>query len=181
MAIRILEIEQNTDEWFAKRKDRVTGSIADVLLDSGIEVALRKNDSSGNWKGNYYTQRGHDLEPKALRIYEAVYETIVERPGFIENDDFPNAGCSPDGTDKEWLLEVKCFAEKRHVTIRKKSDIPYKIMSQLQFNMMISGLKKSRLIMYNPEMKDLLEAFCVIEVTANEKIQANMARKLRGE
>lgn len=178
MAIQILEIKQNTDEWFKARKGRVTGSNSDVLLTSGVLTALRSNDESSNFRGNYYTQRGHDMEPMAIHVYEQVYSTIVERPGFVINDDYPNAGCSPDGIDGQWLLEIKCFGERRHLMIRGYSDIEYKIMSQLQFNMMISDLKKARLVLYNPEVKDPTLAFNVIEVEADMGIWANFKRKL---
>ncbi len=181
MAITILEIEQNTEEWFDARKDKVTGSNSDILLTSGLLAALRSNDGSSNFRGNYYTQRGHALEAKALYVYEQVYDTLVSRQGFVVNDEYPNAGCSPDGTDGEWLLEVKCFGEKNHSLIREFQDIPYKIMSQLQFNMMITELKKSRLIMYNPDLKDSAEAFRVIEVAADMGIWANFKNKLLKE
>lgn len=181
MAITILEIEQNTDHWFAARKGKVTGSNSDVLLDGGLLAALRSNDNSGNFRGNYYTQRGHDMEPKAIYVYEQVYGTIVKRVGFVVNDEFPNAGCSPDGIDGKWLIEVKCFGEKNHTAIKTVYDIPFKIMSQLQFNMMISDLKKARLVMYNPELKDNDEAFKVFDVEAVPKIWANFKNKLSQE
>lgn len=176
MAIQILEIEQNTEEWHRARENRATGSIADILLTKGLDEALKQNFKQ--FRGNYYTQRGHILEDEAIELYNEIYGTIAERPGFVINDDFPNAGCSPDGTDKGWLLEVKAFNEKRHLSITKISEIPYKIMAQIQFNMMISGLVKARLIMYNPDVEDPTQAFCVIEVKADPKIQQNFKLKL---
>lgn len=177
MAIQILEIEQNTEQWQKIRQGKVTGSISDVLLERGLRQALDQNNPEHNFRGNYFTQRGHDLEPKAIFVYEQVYETKVDRPGFVINDKYPNAGCSPDGIDGQWLLEVKCFARKNHTAIQTFADIPYKIMSQLQFNMMISELEKARLVLYNPEL-EATEAFRVIEVMADKGIWANFQRKL---
>jgi len=46
---------------------------------------------------------------------------------------------------------------------------------------MISGKKKSRLVMYNPDVADDDLAYCEIEVRADPAIQRNMAAKLGGK
>lgn len=176
MAVQILEVVQNTEEWNKLHDNRATGSNADLLLTRGLDEALKQD--FGGFNGNYYTQRGHILEDEAIEVYEAIHSVIVARVGFVINDKYPNAGCSPDGLDSEWLLEVKCFGEAKHLAIRKAGDIPFKIMAQLQFNMMICGLKKARLIMYNPDVEDPALAYHEIEVRANPAIQRNMAAKL---
>jgi hypothetical protein len=187
MAIQIISIEQNTEEWHKVREGRATGSNADSLLSGDLAKALSLNDKDKQFRGNYFTDRGHKLEPIAIKTYELIHDCKVDRPGFVINDEYPNAGCSPDGIHKDWLIEVKCFAEKRHLEIKTHKDIPFKIMAQLQFNMMISGLRKSRLVMYNPDLKlgtpqeNNIRAYCEIEVTANPIIQRNMARKLRAQ
>lgn len=170
---------QNSPEWIAAHKDTVTGSVADQLLTKGLDACLKQD--FGSFKGNYYTQRGHILEVEAIEIYNAIYETKTDRPDFVVNDAYTNAGCSPDGIDGDWLIEVKAFGSKKHLEIQKVKDIPFKIMSQLQFNMMITELKKARLVMYNPDIEDDDLAFCVLEVKADGKIQANMAQKLSGD
>lgn len=176
MAIQILEVIQNTEEWNRLHDDRATGSNADLLLTRGLDEALKQD--FGNFRGNYYTQRGHILEEEAIEVYEAIHAVIVARVGFVINDKFPNAGCSPDGIDGDWLLEVKCFGEKKHLSIRKAGDIPFKIMAQLQFNMMISGKKKARLILYNPDVENNALAYCEIDVYAKPNIFKNLAAKL---
>lgn len=176
MAIQILEVVQNTEEWNRLHDDKVSGSSADVLLTRGLDEAIRQD--FGGFNGNYYTQRGHILEAEAIEVYEAIHEVTVQIVGFVLNDKYPNAGCSPDGLDGEWLLEVKCFGETKHLAIRKQGDIPFKIMAQLQFNMMITGLKKARLIMYNPDVADPELAYHEIEVRANPQVQRNLAAKL---
>jgi len=176
--ITILEVKQGTPQWHKERQDIVTGSIADDLLVHGLDHALKANYSQ--FKGNYYTERGLILEKQAIEIYEALHDVKVEIVGMVKNSFYPNAGCSPDGIDRsiECLIEVKCFG-KRHSEIRNITSIPFKIMSQLQFNMMISELPVARLVLYNPDLEDADEAYREIEVMANKRIQANMARKLQ--
>lgn len=179
MAIKILEVEQNTEEWLELRKNKVTGSIADNLLTRGLDEALKENYRE--FRGNFYTQRGHILEDEAIEVYEAIHDCTVARVGFVVNDKWPNAGCSPDGIDGDYLLEVKCFGEKKHLDLKKHSDIPFKVMAQLQFNMMISGKKRARLVLYNPDIADDERAYHEIEVGANVGVWKNLAAKLEAK
>lgn len=179
MAVRILEIKQNSPEWQEVRKSHITGSNADTLLSRGLEAALRANAS--NFNGNFYTKRGHILEDEAIEIYEAIHDCKVARPGFVINDRWASAGCSPDGIDDVILIEVKCFAERRHLEIIDEYTIPFKIMAQLQWNMMICELEIARLVLYNPDITDDDLAYREIDVPANRKVQANMLRKIGHE
>lgn len=176
--ITILEIQQNSEQWLVEREKYATGSVSDVLLTRGLEEALRRN--SNRFNGNYFTQRGHILEAEAIEIYEAVHGVTVSRPGMVLNDKYPNGACSPDGIDDIFLIEVKCFAMKKHLEIMTVKDIPFKIMSQLQFNMMICDLKQAKLVLYNPECEDDKLAYREIIVKADVNIQKNFKMKLKG-
>ena len=178
MAIQILEIEQNTDEWLKAREGKVSGSIADVLLTRGLDAALQENYK--HFKGNYYTQRGHILEVECIEVYEGIHGVKVERPGMVINSNFHNASCSPDGIDGQYLIEVKCFNEKRHAEIVSVNSIPMKIMAQLQFNMMICELKESKLLLYNPDCDKPEDCYRELRVRANPRIQGNLKIKLKG-
>lgn len=180
MAIKILEIKQNSEEWLRARQGLVTGSNADNLLSRGLDEALKANYQ--RLRGNYYTQRGHILEDEALEIYAAIHECQIERPGLVRNDLYPNAACSPDGwhVDGELiLLEVKAFNSRRHNEIVSVASTPFKIMAQLQFNMMICQAQRARLIMYNPDEPEEANCYREIEVKAVPSIHLNMARRLR--
>lgn len=180
MSVKVVEVKQNTPEWIKLRQSHVTGSNADTLLTRGLPAALKANLSEFN--GNFFTKRGHILEDEAIELYEAIHDCKVERPGFVINDKWPSAGCSPDGID-DWLvlLEVKAFAERKHLEIMDIDTIPFKIMAQLQWNMMITELELARLILYNPDVEDNKLAYREIEVAANPRIQANMLRKIGHE
>lgn len=177
MAVKILQLIQNSPEWYEARKGKVTGSNADLLLTKSLDTAIQANFNS--FKGNFYTQRGHILEPEAIEIYEQIHHTIVDRVGMVVNDKYPTASCSPDGIDNPFLIEVKCFGKERHNSIVKLSDIPYKIMAQLQFNMMVCELPLARLVLYNPDIENPIDAYREIEVKAISQIQQNMRDKLQ--
>lgn len=162
------DVEQGSPEWLALRKDLWTGSKAIRLLQGKpmpAEVA---------WGGNDATRRGHALEILAIREYERKYRTKVRRPGFVTNSVYPNAGYSPDGIDRGWLLEVKAFNGKRHESLAE-GNIPLEVRVQIYFGMIITGLRKARLIAFNPEYT---QALTIIEMDYGKAIGYNIRKKL---
>lgn len=208
--IEIHNLEQGTDEWQALRAGKYTGSNAHKLLRFGaIEYALAQES---NFKGNYYTKRGHLLEDQAIQVYEKITGASVLRAGFITNSKYPDCGYSPDGIDvtsldgyalnkggfkaEGYLLEVKCFNKKRHREIAS-GDIPMEIMAQIQFGMMITGMIRALLIIFNPDFaKKMITvkgnlmpnpdyepklAFKMIEIRRNVSIERNFKNILTKE
>lgn len=183
MAITIYDdLEQNTPEWLALRENKVTGSIAYILLRRGLEHALKVNINH-LFKGNYWTERGHTLEAEVMTdVYPKVFDDVdLLRPAFVTNSKYPNAGCSPDAIHGDIMIEVKCFKDDNHLAIRSVKDIPAKIMAQIQFNMMICGLKKARLVMYNPDLDDLEKCLNIIAVPLMRSVISNIESKLKGD
>lgn len=127
-----IDCEQGSDEWFAARRGIVTGSKADQLItpargDLSSELTRRKliaelidevvrPDADPSWQGNRHTERGKELEPRALSYYEQfLAKHPVRRTGFIYNPDL-GSGISPDLlVGDEGGVEVKCPDGKTHV------------------------------------------------------------------
>jgi putative phage-type endonuclease len=174
--ITIHDVEQRSPAWHELRKGKVTGSNALILLTNGLKDALDAN--SINIPTNKYMQRGIDLEPQAILIYERKFGIDVLQVGFVTNTDYPNAGASPDGLLSDTVIEVKCFGEQSHRNINNIDEIPAKAMAQMQFNMLICELPLAQLVLYNPDI-EVREAFKVITVPADKKIQANIISKLK--
>lgn len=175
-------VEQGSEEWHALRKPLWTGSRAIRLLQGKALV------EDTDWRGNDATRRGHMLEFAAIREYERKYNTKVQRPGFVTNSVYPNAGYSPDGIDRLWLLETKAFVGKNYEkliisgTDAKDLDkviasrIPLQIKSQIFFGMIVTGLRRARLLAINPDMQEQL---IVIEIGYDRLIGDNIRKKLR--
>lgn len=185
--ITVHACEQGTPEWQELRRGRYTGSNAHKLLKYGaIEYALT---APGSFGGNFWTKRGHLLEDEAIELYDAIQRRQALRPGFITNSEFPTCGYSPDGIDGAtgWhladtgatLLEVKCFHQAKHLRIAG-GEIPLEVLAQIHFGLLICGLRKARLIVYNPELDPKL-AFKMIEVRYNRNIANNFKRILGRE
>lgn len=113
-------------------------------------------------------KRGRELEPEAIEIYERIYSIKVRRPGFVTNTKYPNAGYSPDGMYKQKLLEVKCFGKDKHLSIFVDS-IPFEVMAQCQFGMMIAEMDECDLVLYNPDIEPI-EAIRIININRDDAI-----------
>ena len=61
-----------------------------------------------------------------------------------------------------------------------RDNIPFEVMAQLQFNMMVCELKEADLVLYNPDLP-LGQAFNVIRVAIDLGIVKNIERKLQEE
>lgn len=174
--ITIHDINQNSNEWLQLRAGKFTGSGAHKLLKNGaIDYALTE---TGNFKGNYWTKRGHILEEEAIELYEQITDLRVSRPGFVTNSNFPTCGYSPDGLTDLRLIEVKCFDKAEHMKL-VRGEIKFTVLAQIHFGLLITGLKVADLIAYNPEMEDPKDMFAIIPVKGSRAIQSNFKRILK--
>lgn len=163
------DVEQGTPEWHALRAPLWTGSKALRLLQG------KSLPEDREWRGNDATRRGQMLEYSAIREYERKYRRKVDRPGFVTNTVYTNAGYSPDGIDGGWLLECKAFNGVRHEDLVAEK-IPLIVLVQIYFGMIITGKRKARLLAFNPEFEEQLT---VIEITYDKRIGNNIRQKLR--
>lgn len=178
------DVQQGSPEWKALRKPLWTGSKAIRLLQG--KSFMPESD----WEGNDPTRRGQALEVAAIREYERKYRTKVRRPGFVTNTTYPNAGYSPDGIDRGWLLECKALTKMRHEGLISDkmslmqleaiimSRVPLKFKTQIFFGMIITGKRKARLLAMNPDIVDQ-EQLTVIEIGYDRIIGDNIRKKLR--
>ena len=171
--LKTWKIEQRSDDWYKIRANLVTASNAGRLLQFGKEKALEPRQNFSN----IYAERGLILEPEAIELYEIIKNITVERPGFVTNDEYPSAGASPDGIVGDTLIEVKCFNDKKHLEINK-DNIPFEVMAQVQFSMMVCNLQNCDLILYNPDTENLKNALKIIRIERDEDIIKNIQNKL---
>lgn len=168
------QVKQGTDEWHALRVQYPhTASLAYVLLTKGKNAASNTIGSHGS---GFWAQRGHILEEEAIEVYNAVYKCTAERPGFITNDDYPDCGWSPDGLVPNIGIEVKCFAEAKHLECLNRT--PLEVYCQVQFGMMVGDLDLTHLIHYNPDIADSNLCFKVIEVQRDNRLIERFKEKL---
>jgi hypothetical protein len=166
------DVVQGSPEWLDMREKLWTGSTSTRLL-QGKTLPPRSD-----WDGfKDACLRGHCLEHAMKREYDRKYRTKMLRPGFVTNTEYPNAGYSPDGTDGEYLIEMKAFlGEKLQNLIKGK--IPLVVLTQIYFGMVILEKKKARLLTIDPDAIDR-EQLTVIEIPYDKDVCDNIRRKLK--
>lgn len=127
-------MKQRSEEWFASRWGKFTGSQISKLMGSGkkkdevfsatayayikekVAEILTEGKSQENKKVDTWATRwGNDYEPIARKMYEGFASLMVDECGFIlHNDHF---GASPDGLiGTDGVLEIKCpYTSEKHV------------------------------------------------------------------
>ncbi len=175
--VEIHNVEQGTDEWLEARIGKYTASNAIKLLKFGKTSKAVVQRS--NFKGNYWTQRGHDLEPMAIEAYEIRKNIKVDRVGFVTNDKYPKCLFSPDGLTDKHVVEVKCFSEKKHLSI-KRNNIPLEILAQIHFGMIMAEKKKAHLVLFNPDLKPS-QALFIYDVIKNQALIHRLRILMRGK
>jgi predicted phage-related endonuclease len=187
----VLTCDQRSDEWFAARAGRLTGSYAaDMLatLKGGGEAAARRDyrlqlcveRMTGQPQGAFFTtpdmQRGIELEDTAIAAYEARTGELVERTGFLRHLDYL-AGASLDGHvgDFEGVIEVKCPRPANHLKTVRSGQMPAEYRGQCLHALWITGAQWVDFVSYCPVLPGL-ELF-VVRMTRDEEEIAGYAAK----
>lgn len=206
-------VEQGTQEWLDLRANRVTCSNAYKLLTRGKNFCIEDNRLAAKRltpNGNQYAERGHVVEEEARNEFNKLLEPQgyrIETCTFITNDDYPEAGYSPDGLIvpldvEDWLeagefipLECKAYNDvverwdkeaKRYVQVRVDkhlkavedyNNVPISARMQIQMEMLMVGAKTLVLLLANPDADDAHKVHFHY-VQADEKIQEKLSQRL---
>ncbi len=131
------DVEQNTDEWMALRCGKATASnfgcfmanegkafgepAKDYALQIALEIITGRKAEYGF--SNSHTDRGHEQEPIARKMYEDLTFTEVTNGGFFCHGAY---GDSPDGLVlHDGAIEIKSVIPKTHnATLKRGSFDP---------------------------------------------------------
>ncbi len=173
--MKIIEnMEQGTFAWKEFRKNHVGASDASTILGLNpwrTQIELWEEKVFG-WEQDLseVMKRGQDMECEARECYELNYNIKVN-PLVAECEIIPFLSASFDGIteDLDFAVEIKCG--KASHKLAKKGKIPPYYFSQLQHQMMISGLKEIDYFSYSEE------DFFLIKVDRDEEFIQKMIEK----
>lgn len=169
----IKRMAQQTDEWFVERAKRPTASNFHRII-----TASGKRSSDSSWEnyalelclgrlmrpelvrpffGNDDTDRGNELEPEAIALFERMMGLEVERVGFVTTDD-GGKGCSPDGLIPSIRagLEVKCPNPTIHARRLLAGVLPDDHKQQVHGGMDVTGYYYWYYMSYCPVLPPLI-------------------------
>ena len=164
VGMKIYNMPQGSSEWLAARLGVPTASCFEkIVTPTGkLSAQSRKymhwllaekilNRSLEAIDNLEWVERGKELEPKAVTMYEFEYDVETLAVGFITTDD-GSIGCSPDRlAGDEGLVEIKCPAPQTHIGYMLDGfGDDYK--PQVQGQLMVTGRTWCDRYSYSPEM-----------------------------
>ena len=185
-----VDVQQNTDEWFDLRLGKVTSSnFAKIMANYGkafgnpaieyaqkvaLEIVTGKRDESSSFS-NSYMDRGHELEPIAVDLYELETFNEVTNGGFNDCDAL---GDSPDGNvGEDGCIEIKSVIPNTQWKRIKKGGIDPAYKWQIQGHLML-GLKDwCDFISYCPEMPESKQLH-IVRVYSDEEMTKQLTIRI---
>ena len=138
--IDIIDVEQNSEAWFAARSGLPTASNFSTILAKGEGKTRRTyllklageilTGVPTEPITNAHMERGHEMEPAARDLYCFLTDFEVQRIGFVRNG---NKGCSPDSfIGANGMLEIKTKLPHLLIDILLKGEFPSEHKAQCQ-------------------------------------------------
>lgn len=194
---RIIDVEQGTDEWYASRAGKVTGSAIEKVTakgKGGAEAATRRayrvqivteiltGEPTTPGFQNSDMAWGKEWESAAREAYEAASGLAVTRVGFVLHPTIARAGCSPDGL-VSWdgfdtppgLTQIKCPASRTHLDYLLAGVVPEDYKPQMTWEMVCTGAKWCDFVSYDPRMPEHLRLF-VVRYELDQVLAASLNR-----
>lgn len=175
-------INQNSEEWFELRKGKFTASkFKDLFMSkktSGYEKAIYQpvyerltGESPESFKSDYM-ERGNELEPLAVELYEQETFNTVDNGGFFTLGDW--IGASPDGLiGDKGILEIKSPAFNTMINYLIKGKLPSIYKWQVHGQLYVTGREWCDFIAYHPKLKPL-----IIRINKDESMITEIKNKL---
>tara|TARA_R110002126_G_scaffold112365_1_gene250572 strand:- start:656 stop:1261 length:606 start_codon:yes stop_codon:yes gene_type:complete len=178
----ILEHEQGTDEWFAARLGKPSGSNCKRLITAtgsrstqfdGYVAELAYELYSGSVTDVFVTEwmaRGTAVEPEARGMFALQTTEDVVETGFILSD-CESFGCSPDAlVGKHGGLEIKVPKPITHTKyIQNPNLLAADYKQQIAMCLLVTGRKHWDIFSYHETMPDVL-----VRVERDEKYIAKL-------
>jgi len=159
-----MSLEQGTDAWLKARSKRLGGSeIASVIRISPYKTRLELwEEKTGRVKPASishlpHVKRGIDAEPIARALLEKRHKVKYTAPVLVDPD-HKWMVASLDGLCDDHTLEIKTMGVQKHLDVRD-GIVPEYYDSQVQWGLMISGLKRGLFASYRPEDGSMYEVW----------------------
>lgn len=169
--MKIIDVEQGSDEWLSLRKGVLTASNFSKIITSKGEPSKSANDYAYELAAQTLMQdveetykspemmRGNELEPLAREAYEQWSFNSVKECGFMLSN-CEKFGYSPDGlVGDDGLIEIKCPKAKNHLKYLKGGKCPTEYYAQVQGGLFVSKRKWCDFISYHPDFYDEHQLF----------------------
>ncbi|MDR2341271.1 MAG: YqaJ viral recombinase family protein [Puniceicoccales bacterium] len=162
-----VNLKQRTDEWFAVRRGKITGTDFDKIAPAGARaIQIFCDKATARFSSDYYDpsepfinsnmRRGIEMEATAKSAYVRERGVRLLEVGFVDyllDNEFTGwCGCSPDGlVGQDGLVEIKCPTEENFLV--QKGRLPLKYVRQAMFNIWATNRRWCDFILYSTSGK----------------------------
>ena len=163
--MKIIKIEQGTDEWLQARKGKITGSkLKDIVVKRGTGKKLGfyelvADRLSIDTEEENAMERGHRLEDEAKEKFaEMTGKELFDESVMLISDKNPNIAVSPDALIKKGkkfteAVEIKCLSGARHLQAYFEQQIPDEYEAQaIQYFIVNEDLETLYFAFYDPRI-----------------------------
>ncbi len=181
--MKILDIEQGTEEWFKARIGIPTASNFNKIVTAKGDKSkqadkfmykLAGEAVSGEIEEQFkssHMERGVELEEEARQLYQIITGNKVDTTGICLDN---GIGYSPDGMiGEDGLLEIKCPSIATHVKYLLDNKCPTEYVQQVQGGLLITDRKWVDFVSYYPNLKPL-----IVRVNRDEELIIKMKIEL---
>lgn len=185
--LEIIDCPQGSEQWHTCRAGIPTASEFSTVMAKGRSGGDSKTRRTymhklaaeriigavaQTWTGNAHTERGHEQEPDARKLYAFMRDTDPQQVGFLRRGP---VGCSPDSLiGDEGLLEIKTRLPHLQIELLEAGVMPPEHKAQVQGQLWISGRKWLDFMSYCPGLPPFI---CRVE--RDPAYMGDIARALR--
>lgn len=164
--MKILNLQQRSQEWFEARLGVITGSRAKNVFKSNnlsfideliAERMTRQQEESFTSRA---MEHGILFEPEALKTYNERHNVNAEEVGFCVHDKYNWLAVSPDAlifdnVDAVGAVEIKCPSSKKHIEYIRQNKIPNEYKHQIyHYFIVIETLQYLDFVSYDPRNRE---------------------------
>jgi len=167
LAMRLVNLEQNSPDWYKWRSGGVGASESAAILGSNPWQSRDQIYATklGEWKeeiDNPNTRRGKQLEPEARQAYEKLMGfSVLPICGIHDEFDFIRASFDGYRDDGKLILELKCPRIENHNLWSRTQSVPDYYQIQVQHQLLVSGAKVAHWVSYCREAKKWPKLLCL--------------------
>lgn len=167
--MKILDVVQNSPEWFTARCGIPTASNFDKIITAKGEPSKQRTKYLYQLAGERITckseetyqnanmLRGIEMEDEARKLYEVITGGTVVKVGLCITEGKTIYAASPDGLFKDdGAVEIKCPLISTHVAYLLNGGLVEDYFQQLQGQLLVTGRKWVEIMSYYPGLKPLL-------------------------
>ena len=165
--MKILNLQQRSEEWFKARLGVITGSRASNVFKSNNltlvdeMIAERMTQSVEESFTSKAMEHGILFEPEALKSYNEHTKNSAQEVGFCVHEKYDWLAISPDAlifrdNIAVGAVEIKCPSSKKHIEYIRQNKIPNEYKHQIfHYFIVIETLQFLDFCSYDPRNRDL--------------------------